>query len=63
MLGEGVLATTGCQSERRPLFRFGARKTERERDLRRQLARVLETKRWQQRDGPFRGFSSPPGKF
>ena len=25
--------------------------------------RVLEQKRWQAKDGPFRGFGSPPGRF
>ena len=27
------------------------------------VKRVLEQKRWQAKDGPFRGFGSPPGRF
>lgn len=28
-----------------------------------EVARVLWSKRWEVRDGPFQGFGSPPGKF
>jgi len=27
------------------------------------VAKVLQTKRWQMQEGPFRGFNSPPGRF
>lgn len=26
-------------------------------------SRVLQIKRWEVQDGPFRGFNSPPGRF
>lgn len=26
-------------------------------------SRVLQVKRWEVREGPFRGFNSPPGRF
>ena len=28
-----------------------------------QVPKVLQGKRWEAREGPFRGFNSPPGKF
>lgn len=28
-----------------------------------EVTKVLQTKRWQTQDGPFRGFNSPPGRF
>lgn len=27
------------------------------------VSTVLQSKRWEQQEGPFRGFGSPPGKF
>jgi hypothetical protein len=27
------------------------------------VSTVLRSKRWEQREGPFQGFDSPPGKF
>ncbi len=29
----------------------------------RKVRSVLEFRRWEDREGPFRGFGSPPGKF
>lgn len=54
-------ASLGSRLWRLPPFRASRR--ERELEFVRRLARVLEIKRWQQRDEPFRGFGSPPGKF
>ena len=28
-----------------------------------EVFKVLQVKRWQVQDGPFRGFGSPPGRF
>lgn len=28
-----------------------------------EVSRVLQTSRWETREGPFRGFDSPPGRF
>ena len=27
------------------------------------MSRVLQVKRWEVQEGPFRGFNSPPGRF
>jgi hypothetical protein len=32
-------------------------------DINCEVATVLRSKRWEQREGPFQGFDSPPGKF
>lgn len=32
-------------------------------DLQKELLKVLEIKRWEMREGPFRGIDSPPGRF
>jgi len=29
----------------------------------REMSRLLESRRWDLRGGPFRGFGSPPGRF
>ncbi len=28
-----------------------------------EVAKVLQVRRWREREGPFRGFDSPPGRF
>ncbi len=32
-------------------------------DIKMEVAKVLKVKRWQGKEGPFKGFGSPPGKF
>ena len=32
-------------------------------DIGEQISKVLQTVRWELRDGPFEGFRSPPGRF
>jgi hypothetical protein len=32
-------------------------------DISRQMSKLLESRRWEPRQGPFRGFESPPGRF
>ena len=32
-------------------------------DFSREMSRLLESRRWDLREGPFRGFGSPPGRF
>jgi len=33
------------------------------RDISREMSRLLENRRWETHEGPFRGFGSPPGRF
>ena len=32
-------------------------------DVSREMSRLLESRRWDLQEGPFRGFGSPPGRF
>jgi len=32
-------------------------------DVSSEMSRLLESRRWDVREGPFRGFDSPPGRF
>ena len=32
-------------------------------DTAREMSRLLENRRWEVQEGPFRGFGSPPGRF
>jgi hypothetical protein len=32
-------------------------------DYSREMSRLLEGRRWELQEGPFRGFGSPPGRF
>ena len=32
-------------------------------DIASQMSRLLESRRWDVQEGPFRGFDSPPGRF
>jgi hypothetical protein len=32
-------------------------------DFSREMSRLLEGRRWDVQEGPFRGFGSPPGRF
>jgi hypothetical protein len=32
-------------------------------DVSREMSRLLESRRWDVQEGPFRGFGSPPGRF
>jgi hypothetical protein len=32
-------------------------------DVPREMSRLLEGRRWDLQEGPFRGFKSPPGRF
>ena len=43
--------------------REGKEDSDRESTANVQTSRVLQIKRWEVREGPFRGFNSPPGRF
>jgi hypothetical protein len=32
-------------------------------DIASQMSKLLESRRWEVQEGPFRGFDSPPGRF
>ena len=32
-------------------------------EISREMSRLLESRRWEVQEGPFRGFGSPPGRF
>ena len=42
--------------------RFDSRGQDRN-DIASQMSRLLESRRWEIQEGPFRGFDSPPGRF
>ena len=47
-------------SKDRDQFEDMARETA---DVSREMSRLLESRRWDAQEGPFRGFGSPPGRF